>query len=465
MLYWLLPLVALAGPAPTPPVTTFSGHLTHAPAGDTVRFFTNKHQYKALLGPSGDFQFTIPNLTAPVDASLLYARQRTVLWLSPGDQLHLTLDFSEFDKSLVYSGRGSAANNYLARSLYKFEYGPAGDVPRPQNQLTPTTTPAQARQVADAFRQARLAFLAAYAQAHPLPAAFRQRQAQDVDLEWGRFLFEYPGYVHGQTGHPAVLPAGYFDFMAQLPLHQLDDQLDRESVLRMLGSYNNRLNLTAGPLTTDPASARRMYAQATADLGPGRTRDWKMTQVLDDELLMGDATTALAAYPVYRELNRDSALARDMRGLVQKQVTLLPGHLAPNFSLLSNEGKQLSLSDLRGKVVYLDFWGTWCGPCMREMMEFGHDLKQKFVGRDVVFAYISVGDAQDKWQQVVAEKHFTSANSVHLRSPDNAVATAYQVRAFPTYWLIGRDGRIVLAHAPRPSDGAKTVAAIEDALK
>ncbi|RYY13660.1 MAG: TlpA family protein disulfide reductase, partial [Cytophagaceae bacterium] len=119
----------------------------------------------------------------------------------------------------------------------------------------------------------------------------------------------------------------------------------------------------------------------------------------------------------------------------------------------------------RGRVVYLDFWGTWCPPCLKEM-PFAHDLKVQFVARDVVFVYISVGDAEAKWQQVLRDKNLTSPNSVHLRQPkDGQTAFDYQVNGYPTYWLIGRDGRILDMQAPRPSDGAKTVAAIEAALQ
>ena len=83
----------------------------------------------------------------------------------------------------------------------------------------------------------------------------------------------------------------------------------------------------------------------------------------------------------------------------------------------------------------------------------------------MAFVYISVRDKEDKWQQVLAAEHLSSANSIHLRSPEHdEVANRYQVTGYPTYWLIGRDGRILTRTAPRPSDGPKAVAAIEQAL-
>jgi thiol-disulfide isomerase/thioredoxin len=124
----------------------------------------------------------------------------------------------------------------------------------------------------------------------------------------------------------------------------------------------------------------------------------------------------------------------------------------------------VSLRDFQGKVVYLDFWGTWCAPCRQELPAL-RALGRRFAGRDVVFISVAVNDAEDNWQRVLAAEQLTGPGQVQLRSPDSAMPSAYQVVAYPTYLLIGRDGRFRLVPAPRPAAGAETVAAIEEALK
>ena len=264
------------------------------------------------------------------------------------------------------------------------------------------------------------------------------------------------------------MPAAYFDFIQQLPVAAIPrydgrSQADNDHIGRLLLGYQQRL-VPSGALGTDPATAGHLYALAAAELGSAVLRDRALFTLLSWKL-DDDLPGVLAAYPTFRQLNQDSTYARDLHVILAKRVLLGVGKPAPAFTLRDNTGRTVSLSDLRGKVVYLDFWGTWCPPCLREMPA-SHDLKAKFVGREVVFLYISVGDAEEKWQRVLTDQHLTSPNSIHLRQPkESQVAFDYQVNGFPTYWLIGRDGRILDMQAPRPSEGAKTVAAIEAALQ
>ena len=466
-----LPLLAaaLAGPAPTPPVTTLRGHFDHAPAGDTVRVRQNEQELKMPLSASGDFQFEFKGLTQNLPVTFSYADQRTELYLMPGNQLTMRLDFSDFDKSLVFSGSGSEVNNYLAQAHYTYKYGPEGKLPRPEDHLD--VTPADIRRLSDAFRQSRLAFLASYAQAHPLPADFQRDERLTIDVDWATTLLLY-AYKHQPTAPDQALPESFYGFLREVPLPEASRHfgrsiIDNSLVANLVMGYQFRL-APAGHLSTDPAEGPRLYQTATAELGNTKARDWVMEALLFSNT-RSNVPGARAFYATFRQHNRDSALARQFRQtLTQRHQHLEVGQPAPTFTLLDNAGQSVALSDFRGKVVYLDFWGTWCHPCMEEMTEFAPALKKQFEGCDVVFLCIAVGDPEAKWQKTLLDKQLTSPNSVHLRQSDKGqadVAADYQVNGYPSYYLIGRDGRMVQAYAPRPSDGAETVAAIEAALK
>ena len=110
---------------------------------------------------------------------------------------------------------------------------------------------------------------------------------------------------------------------------------------------------------------------------------------------------------------------------------------APDFSFTSSEGEHISLEDLRGKVVVLDFWGTWCGPCVESVPSL-RNLHKKFSKDD---SFVLIGISSDTDDNVWRE--FTAKNKMiwpQYLDRDRRIQRAYRVRAFPTYVVIDHEG-------------------------
>lgn len=116
---------------------------------------------------------------------------------------------------------------------------------------------------------------------------------------------------------------------------------------------------------------------------------------------------------------------------------------APEFELKDADGKTVRLSDYKGKVVLLDFWATWCGPCKIEIPWF-IDFERKY--KDQGFAVIGVSMDEEGWQVV---KPFISELAINYRILQGSDSTAQLyggVEALPTTFLIDRDGKIAATH-------------------
>ena len=120
----------------------------------------------------------------------------------------------------------------------------------------------------------------------------------------------------------------------------------------------------------------------------------------------------------------------------QKQAA---GAMAPDFTLNDINGKPLALSSLRGKYVILDFWGSWCGWCIKgfpEMKEYYNKYKGKFE-----ILGIDCNDTEAKWKEAVAKHELPW---LHVYNPrDSKVLADYGIQGFPTKIVVGPDGKIV----------------------
>ncbi len=116
---------------------------------------------------------------------------------------------------------------------------------------------------------------------------------------------------------------------------------------------------------------------------------------------------------------------------------------APNFTLQDANGRPVHLTDYRGKVVLLNFWATWCGPCKIEIPWFV-DFERRH--KDQGFAVIGISMDEDGWEAI---KPFMSGTGINYRVllGDDSIAQLYGgVNALPTTFVIDREGKIASVH-------------------
>ncbi|MGA7029364.1 MAG: TlpA disulfide reductase family protein [Candidatus Acidiferrales bacterium] len=154
--------------------------------------------------------------------------------------------------------------------------------------------------------------------------------------------------------------------------------------------------------------------------------------------LMQQDDAAKARFEQYVKMKSpdDPDRQRALRYISRPELTR--ARMAPAFAVTTLDGRHISLDDLQGKVVLLDFWATWCGPC-REALPHLRDVARKFQGQPLVILSVSLDSDEQKWKDFIAKNDMTWAQyrDGGFTSP---VSKLFNVTAIPHTFTIDADG-------------------------
>lgn len=139
------------------------------------------------------------------------------------------------------------------------------------------------------------------------------------------------------------------------------------------------------------------------------------------------------------------------------------GMEAPDFSVELFDGGTLTLSELKGKVVWLNFWATWCPPCRAELKRVQTDIVDHFAGQEFLFLPIS---RQDTREQVAAFREQNGYTFTMGLDPDRAIYDRFASNYIPRNFLIDQQGRVVMTSVGyEPEEFEAMIRKAEELLK
>ena len=169
----------------------------------------------------------------------------------------------------------------------------------------------------------------------------------------------------------------------------------------------------------------------------------------------------LAAIAMLAIAAPESVVAQD-RAEIEATTLVKPGQKAPDFTVEMVDGQKIALSSLKGKVVLINFWATWCPPCREEFKRMQKDVVDRFKGKDFQLLAISRGEKKATVDQFRDKQGYTFPMGL---DPKQEIYNKYASNYIPRNFVVGKDGKVIYVSVGyEPAEFENMLKAIEAAL-
>ena len=370
------------------------------------------------------------DLVVPLEKPTYFQIGRNTLYLSPGDDMEVNLGTSQ-PKSW-FKGKGEEANNYLKGRLFP----KAGSFMEAGRNVKENFE--QTKKLIDGMAQKRIEELKAL---NNVSKEFREMEMMRIKADLANSYMAYLWYSDllkdCKTREEGEKVANDFNKSIREYINPLlkeisakDKYLEVAVVRDVLSSCNE-----IDPSIFDFPKSQRLK-ELNEIYGVGERMDEEMTKSLYDELY------------AYGSKLKNADFKQAFLGRLEKRAKLMEGRPAIDFTVVNMDGKEGKLSDYKGKVLFVDFWATWCMPCLGEMPYF-NELSKQFP--NIQFVGISLDDNTEVWLNKL-KGDADHGKVLELFSTDPLVRTGWDITGIPRFLLIDKDFKIISASAPRPSE-------------
>jgi thiol-disulfide isomerase/thioredoxin len=257
--------------------------------------------------------------------------------------------------------------------------------------------------------------------------------------------------VVSSEGRMTMTPA-YFDFLRDPNLLNDQTAIANEQFQEFLLNYVHYMAAQQKHLRTDPDFYPFCYSFANKRLN-STMRLLTLGRILQESFRFGHVRQSAAMLSDFRALDSRKHFLPALEADFGKHKSLAIGSQAPDFQLVSATGDSVKLSSFQGKLVYLNFWKTTNGLCLRDL-SYAQDLAKRFEGKNIVFVNVALDEMEMPWRQLVTVKKLPGVHVRAIGGLRSEVAKAYNLSEVPTYILLGEDGTILNPKPKRLSSRA-----------
>ena len=388
------------------------------------------------LMPDGTFRDT---LRVPTNYYTLIDPQgiQIPLYLQQGDELGVNIDLSKMPLTVKFTGKDTIASAYLQKKAdFVMELQNSEDV-----QQLFAKKPEEFKKGLEQYAAKYTDFLK---KAKDLPKDFVKKEEKAINYEMLYAKSVYERAHKRYSGEEVKLPKEFADEVAKLDYDNAEDyntfHTYKELVLNNLfDKYDDNAANPWGKLIDHVKGLKS--ASIKKDLA----------RYFITGVSAGNADEINQQMVSFiKEYVKDTAAIKELDKRLKSIEKTKAGSNFAGFEAEDINGKAVNYKSLKGKLVYVDVWATWCLPCRGEIPAL-KELEKKFQGKDVAFVSISIDENKEDWKQFVKNEDLKGVQLIADGAFNAQFIEDYGIRQIPTFIIIDKEGKIVNADAPRPS--------------
>ncbi|MDA9908280.1 TlpA family protein disulfide reductase, partial [Flavobacteriaceae bacterium] len=406
----------------------------------TVNISGNGFEKEIFVSEDGSFSDTL--FVKKNDYySLRIGRESSPVYLRKGGTLTLMIDIEQFDESLTYSGSIAPENNYLAAKYLVSEQEMAFDK---------VYVLSQEKFILEVNKIYKI-YTDLLNASQGISEEFKQKEYKEIEFAHINNIENYEQYYQYLTKDldfkaEETLYKDYKDFN----FYDTEAYETSNAYKRLLESHYQRIaqneaNNNGKDLTLT------FLETINNSFSDGSVKEQLMFNYLRYGMKANEALESV--YKLYKSSSQNSDNLSKVSSSYKVLTKLTPGKPSPKFIYKNYIGGMTGLEDLAGKIVYIDVWATWCGPCLREIPAL-KSLENDYHNKNIAFVSLSIDEKKDyqKWRTMIADKELTGIQLMADNNWNSSFVTSYGIKGIPRFILIDTVGNIINSDAPRPSN-------------
>lgn len=408
------------------------------------------------INPDGTFNYITTKITAPFRANLTNRKQIQIqLFLAPGYNLQLNADVKDrllAKSTLTYQGLGSKTNTYWKEIQANFKPDTVKWAAKDEDSYIaylkrPTSNIEIMNKVFNADNM------------EPYAGYFKESLV--LDKKFGHYLNIYGSYAyeHSYTWSQIDKMIGKLGYKPLMQEFKEEGNLASASFSHLLTQYPFYCdNYNAFPADSTIKNKGNYSLNLASKFYTGKVYDYYASEEIGSNLTSIYKLEDFKKLQPYIERIEDQTLKNALKKVevsrIKAAISLQAGAPSPLFNLADTSGKFYQLAAMKGKVIYIDLWASWCGPCKEETPHLKKIYDQLKNNDKVQIISIASFDAKNRVRRYDIIKK-DGMDWLQLEDTNDSFAKSYQANFIPRFIIIDKQGKIVDSDAVRPSDPEK----------